>query len=298
MESAFEHVADTPKGEQPQVREHAVKVEMALEAGIKTVHGKSLVSKFLFLLEKAVKTDGHIVEFEDVDNNRVNADLKGIKAADTTSRFKTEITNGSHKMFIFGINIRTTLTFSALKDRMMADLKPLNTYMKIHHGGFEHGTNWTNLGFFVHQHPRFSQLADVTIDIQNKIQHAWDNDTIHWNDDRKNAFKKLAYPNSELADMNGMQPTDIPIITTTSTIVSKHNQQPEIRTTVIMISTPHKFIAASSSLIDYLLLTAKNLTDYIPTGFKREDPDTYHDIVNNFRNRQFATVIYRRRAYF
>ena len=185
LESAFEQVSDTVPPDKPTYHAYDIKIDIMLEEGTKTVHGKATISKTLFALEKAVIADGNTIEISDTDNTIVKPDLNTVKAADITHRFKAEVINAKSKVFIFGIKIKTTIPFAVIKNRIIPSFQSTKTYIKIHHGGFDHGVNWSNLGFFINEHPRFSQLINNNININEKFKKAWNTDNKYWTTEKK-----------------------------------------------------------------------------------------------------------------
>ena len=74
LESAFEQVADTVAPDKEAYHEYDIKIEIVLEEGTKTVHGKSTISKTLLAVEKAVKFDGNTIDFSDIYNTTIKPD--------------------------------------------------------------------------------------------------------------------------------------------------------------------------------------------------------------------------------
>jgi len=147
LESAFEQVSDDIEAGRVKHYEYNLKIDIVLDEGIETVHGKVLLIKTLETIKKAPRGT-EVIELYDVEGTQVTSDLKGIKSHDISKRFCVESIGGKTKVLLFGIRIQSSIPFSVIKDRIIPLLKPLRTYMKIHHAGFEHGVNWSPLGFF------------------------------------------------------------------------------------------------------------------------------------------------------
>jgi hypothetical protein len=289
LESAFERVSDDIEAGRAKHYEYNLKIDIVLEDGIETVHGKVLLIKTLGVIKTATRGD-EVIEFYDVEGTQVNADLKGIKSHDISKRFCVESTGGKTKVLLFGIRIQSTIPFSVIKDRIIPELKPLRTYMKIHHAGFEHGVNWSQLGFFLNTHPSFNdKTALLANEVTKKLEDGWYHDTKFWTAEKKHEIKTLFdSPN------NIFRPTDIPFAMVPANANSKTSDD-TINVSTTMLVIPNKYLRAGIQLMDYLILEAKSTTAYVPLGLKQTDKQVYHTILkahskwmDNHRNIQIT----------
>ena len=274
LESAFEQVSDDIEAGRVKHYEYNLKIDIVLEEGIETVHGKVLLIKTLETIKKAPRGN-EVIEFYDVEGTQVTSDLKGIKSHDISKRFCVESIGGKTKVLLFGVRIQSSIPFSVIKDRIIPLLKPLRTYMKIHHAGFEHGVNWSPLGFFINTHPNFNdKMLLLTHEVITKLEHGWYHDTKFWTDEKKHEIKTLF----ESPPDNIFRPTDIPFAMVPANANSKFNDN-IINVSTTMLVIPNKFLRAGIQLMDYLLLEAKTTTSYVPLGLKQNDKQTYHTIL-------------------
>jgi hypothetical protein len=176
---------------------------------------------------------------------------------------------------LFGIRIQSSIPFSVIKDRIISLLKPLRTYMKIHHAGFEHGVNWSPLGFFINTHPNFNdKMRLLTHEVITKLEHGWYHDSKFWTDEKKHEIKTLF----ESTSTNSFRPTDIPFAMVPANANSKFNDN-TINVSTTMLIIPNKYLRPGIQLMDYLLLEAKTTTSYVPLGLKQTDKQSYHTIL-------------------
>jgi hypothetical protein len=226
-------------------------------------------------LKNATRGD-EIIEFLDTDGNPVHANLAGMKASEIGKRFCVETTKGRKKVLMFGVKIKATIPFSVIKDRTIGTLTGNKTYVRVHHGGFNHGVHWINLGFLLGQHPATSNKETILKDIRDKLYKAWhQHDENYWNKTKKHEIKTLVEQNSP---NKIFRPYQIPMVVASTGMASKDGEE-TIKTSVTMISTPYKFATAATQLMDYLLIHANNLQGYIPLGFKQENTSAFHKII-------------------
>jgi hypothetical protein len=273
LESAFEQVSDAIEAGAVKQYDYDVKVEVLVEEGVETVKGKRLLARTFDTLKNATRGD-EIVEFFDTEGTPVHANLAGVKSNELGKRFCVEITKGRKKLVMFGAKIKSTIPFSTIKERTIGILNKSKTYVRVHHGGFSNGVNWINLGFLLGQHPATSNKDDIMKNIRTKIHQAWE-DNVYWTANKKHEIKMILDPTSTDA---AFKPYQIPLIAASAGITSKVEEN-SVKTTVTMIMTPRKYATATTQIMDYLLLHAKTIKDYIPFGFKQENPPAFHQIL-------------------
>ena len=272
LESAFEQVSDDIEAGRVKQFEYDIKVDIPLEDGVETVHGKPLLTRTLETLKNVARAE-EVIEFYDIDNVQILPNLSGMKNNEIGKRFCVEITKGRKKTMMFGFKLKSTIPFVAIKDRTVDKFRQLNTYIRIHYGGFEHGVNWVNLGFLLDQHPTFSNKRDIKMDIFDKVNDAWIKDADYWTATKKHEIKMLVNPNCTI-----FRPNFTPMETAPVTIASKLGDE-TVRITVLMITTPQKYVQPMTQIMDYLLLQSKSVKGYIPIAYKHENPEAFHDIL-------------------
>jgi uncharacterized coiled-coil protein SlyX len=274
LESAFEQLSDDIDAGKIKQFIYDLKVEIPVEEGVEKVHAKPLVTRTIEILKTATNDD-EIIEFHDTTGAQIRPNLAELKGQDLRNRLCIEVTKGKKKTLMFGIQIKTTVPFSTIKDRSVAHLRKYNTYVRIHHGGFTHGVNYSNLGFFIDQHPMFSNKSDILKDVITKIDQAWTNDEDFWTTEKQEKIKTLIDPKSP-----NFLPGKTPLVVSSVSVSSKWKNK-EIRSVVTMLSIPHKFYKAGVTIMDYLMLTAKTIKKYVPMAFRLEDPAAFHNILQN-----------------
>jgi phage host-nuclease inhibitor protein Gam len=149
--------------------------------------------------------------------------------------------------------------------------------------------NWTPLGFFTEKHPKFVNHEAIRQDIVQKFASGWNNDRMYWTADKKKEIQHQLNTKVALFD-----PTDFPFLVTSMTTTTKDTKD---RSYTVSIIVPHKFSRAGRMIMDYLLLKAKVLPNYVPIAFKYEDPIAFgnilkaHDLwMDNHRNIQINNI--------
>ncbi len=272
LESAFEQVSEDIDAGRIKIYEYDLRVEVPLKEGVESVRGKPILIKAMEIIKSAQRNE-EIVEFCDTENNQVSPDLTGLKAEKIGQLFCAETTKGRKKTLIFGFKFKTTIPFSAIKERTFSKLTEENVFIRIHHGGYKHGVNWTNLGFMIGQHPFTSNKNDIVKTILNNAQAGWMKDKTFWTTAKKKELKTSIAP-----DDSNFSLLKIPLVAAPAPISSKQ-EGGTIRTNVTMITTPHKYAAAVTQILDYMLLNAKNIEGYVPLQYKHDNPASFHNIV-------------------
>jgi hypothetical protein len=111
------------------------------------------------------------------------------------------------------------------------------------------------------------------MDIFDKINDAWIKDADYWTANKKHEIKMLVNPNSTI-----FRPNFTPMETAPVTITSKQGDE-NVRTTVLMVITPQKYVQPMTQIMDYLLLQSKTVQGYIPIAYKHENAEAFHDIL-------------------
>ena len=90
---------------------------------------------------------------------------------------------------------------------------------------------------------------------------------IHIIDDESNTFT--------------FDPTTIPFEIIQGSIMAKNSTNETIRANALMVTVPFQFYKVGITIMDYLVITSEKIDNYIPIGYKKEDPENFFNIVNN-----------------
>lgn len=290
LESQFEQVAgDIDAGEVPHYA-YDVKFSIVMKERLETIPGKAFLTKTMKALKNTIK-HGEVLELFDVDNTQVEPDLSDVHAEDIGNKFCVEIGGRDSKIFMFGAKIQSTVSYAVLKQRTDAPLKARSTYISLHRGGFNYGVNWVPLGFFVGKHPKFVNQEALRIEILDKFATGWMQDSEYWTPKKKAEIQKAM--NTKAARFD---PSSIPLVITSMNTAASTDTK-TIRTYTVTVTAPRQLSRTGRSVMDYLLLRAKTLPQYVPLGFKTEDPTGFQNILNshetwleNHRNIQINNI--------
>lgn len=274
LESQFEEVADAIDAGEVNHYEYDLKFDIVLKEAGGTVQGKALLDNTFHVLQQAIRNN-ELIEFFDVDGNQFHPERLNGHNDKINEMFCTEVGGPESKTFMFGLKIQTTVPYSTLKDRIQPALLANKTYMKIHHGGFAHGVNWNQLGFFVGKHPGFVDKPELAQHILEKFSSGWKTDKTYWTKDRKKELQEKLNTGYSKFD-----PMSVPMVIL-STITSAKYHGKEIRAQTATLMIPFKFYRAGTNIMDYLLIHAKSVSNFIPHALKREDENAYATILNS-----------------
>ena len=290
LESRFEDVAGGIDAGEVLHHEYDVKFHILMKTAGRSIPGKVFLVTKLKTIENATKT-GEILEISDITGTQIKADLSGIAATDIEKSSCVEIGGSSGEIFMFGMKIQSTIPFSVLKEQTDGRLKAQSTHMFLHCGGFDFGVNWATLGFFTEKHPKFVNHEDIRQYIVEKFVSGWKTDRNFWTTNKKNEILSLLNTKAEPFD-----PSAFPILVTSKTIVSKDTKS-TVRSYTVAVSTPQKLSRMGRTIMDYLLLNAKALHNYVPLAFQYEDQTAFRAILkahemglDNHRNIQIGNV--------
>jgi len=290
LESRFEEVADAIDAGDVFQHEYDVKFRILMKAARKPIPGKDFLASTLKTIVDVTKS-GEILEILDINGNQIKTDLSGIEATDMEQIFCVEIGGTSDQIFMFGMQIRSTIPYAVLKERTGGLLKAQSTYMSLHRGGFEFGVNWATLGFFTEKHPKFVNHDDIRDYIVEQFVSGWKTDRNYWTSNKKKEIQSYLNTKAEPFD-----PSAFPLLVTSTTTVAKDTTS-SVRSYTVSVSTPHKFARIGRLIMDYLLLTAKVLHNYVPLAFQYEDQVAFRNILKahetwleNHRNIQICNV--------
>jgi hypothetical protein len=273
LESRFEQVAEAIEAGEVLHYEYDLKFDIVLKEAGQTVHGKPLLDNTIHILKQASRVH-ELIEFFDINGTQFDPEQLHGSDAKLRDMFCVEMGGPESKIFMFGLKIQTTIAYSNLKDRIQPALLANKTYMKIHYGGFEHGVNWNQLGYFIGKHPGFVDKHMLTQSVLEKFASGWKNDTDYWTKAKKQELQEKLQ-----TGLSKFDPMSVPIVVT-SNFTSTKIKEKEIRTQTATIMIPFKFYRAGITIMDYLLLHAKTIPNFIPHALKREDPTAYATILN------------------
>jgi hypothetical protein len=290
LESQFEQVAGEIDAGEVLHYDYDVRFNVVMKERLETVPGKAYLTTILKTLKSVVKP-GEVLELFDIETNQVQPDLSTVDAEELGSRFCVELGGKDGRVFMFGLKIQATIPYFVFKQRIDNPLKARSTYVSLHRGGFAHGVNWTPLGFFVGKHPKFANQDAIKFEVVNKFAYGWNNDANYWTDKKKKEIQKVMNTSATRFD-----PTTIPLVITSMSISSTVNQKTS-RTYAVTITAPRQLSRACRTVMDYLLLHAQTLPQYVPLGLKTEDPNGFHNILksherwlDNHRNIQINNI--------
>ena len=290
LESKFEDVAGAIDAGDVLQHEYDLKFQIVLKAAQKTIPGKKFLVTTLKIIQETTNR-GEILELFDTNDNQIQPDLVGIDARDMKKMFCVEIGGTKNQLFMFGVKIQSTVPYSVLKERSDGQLKAHSTYMSLHRGGFNYGVNWAALGFFTEKHPKFVNHEAIREDILEKFVNGWNNDRNYWTAKMKKEIQTQMNTTATPFD-----PATFPLLVTSMASIAK-DAKPSVRSYTVSVTVPHKFTRIGRMILDYLLLTAKVLQNYVPLAFQYEDPIAFRNILKahdnwmeNHRNIQICNV--------
>jgi hypothetical protein len=254
---------------------YQIKFEVVMKEGTKTIPGKASLIKALATL-KNVKRKTEKIDFFDTNGIQISPDLRGIEHDDIEGRFCMEIGGQNACNLLFGCSIMTTVAFSVLKGRTLDDFKQNNIFIKIHKGGFKYGVNWSPIGFFVKQHPGFIDNVVAKNSLMEKIANQWNNDKNFFDDDQKNKIVKIIEPE---AHINSFDPQSIPFEIVQTSIYAKKSANETVRVNAVVVMIPYQFFRVGIAIMDHMAITTETISNYIPMGYKKEDPENFFNIV-------------------
>jgi hypothetical protein len=252
-----------------------IKFEVVVKEIIGTIPGKTSLIKSLITLKNA-KRKNETLDFYDTNGIQISPDLKGIEHDEIEGRFCMENGGPNESILYFACNIHTTIPFSTIKGRTIEDFRKSNTYLKIHRGGFKYGVNWSPLGFLLKHHPNFVDNESIKNNLLTKIGKSWNEDNDFFDDEQKKKFIRIIDNESTLETFD---PTSIPFEIIHTTVFAKNMHNEKIRTTAVIVTIPYQFYKVGISLMDYLVLSTEKITNYVPLGYKKEEPEKFYDIV-------------------
>jgi len=259
---------------------HEVKIEFVLKSPSEKVYAKAIMVKTMKVLFANVNA-GEYVTLYDTDNKEVNSDLRGIPQESLAERFCIEIGGSDKSIVFFGFIIKTNLSFQAIKKRTIQEFLKTNTYMRLHRGGFVHGVNWSTLGFILEEHPLFTNLSALRSSLMNNLEIAWSNDSEIFDQQKKDDIAAAIHPGNKGITFN---PFNIPIEINTSTVSARNEVGASLKVNAVVVTIPQKFYYIGNFLMDHLMLVRKTATMYIPTGFKKEDPNGHYELIEQHRD--------------
>ena len=252
-----------------------IKFEVVMKDGTKTIPGKSSLVKALLTIKNS-KRKTEKIDFFDTNGIQISPDIRGIEQDEIEGRCCMEVggSNGNH--LFFACTIQTNIPFSVLKGRTIDDFKKNNIYFKIHKGGFKYGVNWSPIGFFLKQHPGFIDNQTLRDNLMMKIVNSWNNETDYFDDDQKNKISRIIDPETHLGNFD---PTLIPFEIIQTTILAKNQANETCKTNAVVLTIPFQFFKVGITIMDYMAITTDNVKNYIPIGYKKEDPENFFNIL-------------------
>lgn len=274
LESRFEQVADAIDAGDVLHYEYDLKFDVMLKEPGQTVHGKPILLNTINILKQAVRPN-EVIEFFDIQGNQFHPELLNGNNDNLGDMFCTEIGGPDSKIFMFGMKIQTTVSYANLKSRIHPALTASRIYMKLHHGGFEYGVNWNQLGFFIGKHPGFVDKSMLMQSVLEKFANAWKHDKTFWTKEKKQKLQEKFQ-----TGLSKFDPMSVPLVVTSNAVSFTVNDK-ALRTQTATIMIPFKFYSAGKTIMDYLLLQAKTIDNYIPHALKREDTLSYTTILQS-----------------
>ena len=255
-----------------------IKFEVVLKEEMKTVPGKASLLKSLRAI-KNIKRQQEKIDFYDTSGIQISPDLLGIEEKEIGRRFCVETGGMNNRSLFFACTIHTNITFAEIKGRTIKEFKANNIYLKIHRGGFKYGVNWSPIGFFIKMHPGFVSRETLKDDLMEKIKDSWEqNDDGFFDDDQKTKIIKII---DEQSNAFTFDPTTIPFEIIQSSIMAKNSTDDTTRANAVVVTVPFQFYKVGITIMDYLVITSEKIDNYIPIGYKKEDPENFYNIVNN-----------------
>ena len=259
---------------------HDVKIEFVLKSPGEKVYAKAIMVKTMKVIFANVK-EGEYMTLYDTDTTEVNPELRGISQETLAERFCIEIGGSDKSIVFFGFTIKTNLSFQTIKKRTIQEFLKTNTYMRLHRGGFAHGVNWSTLGFILEEHPLFTDLSALRSSLMNKIEIAWTNDSEAFDLQKRDDIATAVHSSNKGITFN---PLNIPIELNTSTVSARNEAGVTLKVNAVVVSIPQKFYYIGNFLMDHLMLVRQSVTNYIPTGFKKEDPNGHYELIDQHRH--------------
>ena len=252
-----------------------IKFEVVMKEGTETVPGKASLVKALTTI-KLAKRKNEKIDFFDTNGIQVSPDLRGIEQDDIEGRFCIELGGINNNHLFFACTIQTNIAFAVLKGRTLDDFKKNRIYFKIHKGGFKYGVNWAPIGFFLKQHPGFIDNTIARDTLMEKIAQSWHNDKEFFDDEQRNKIMKILDPDAHYESFN---PTSIPFEIIQTTVFATNSEKENIRSNAVVVTIPYQFFKVGITIMDYMTITTDTIANYIPLGFKKEDPDNFFNIL-------------------
>ena len=277
-ESDFEAMEDIMEAPNNDKYVYDIKFEVVLKEELETVPGKASLLKSLRTI-KNIKRRQEKIDFYDTSGLQISPDLLGIEEREIERRFCVETGGQNNRSLFFACTIHTNITFSEIKGRTIKDFKANNIYLKIHRGGFKYGVNWSPIGFYIKTHPGFASRETLKDDLMEKIKNSWEqNDDGFFDDDQKMKIIQIIDDESNTFTFD---PTTIPFEIIQGSIMAKNSTNETIRANALMVTVPFQFYKVGITIMDYLVITSEKIDNYIPIGYKKEDPENFFNIVNN-----------------
>jgi len=274
-ESDFEDMDDDYETFSGKKHNYQVKFEVVLKEGTKTIPGKARLVKAMTTVQNA-KRKTEKIDFYDTNGQQISPDLRGIDQDEIEGRFCMEIGGINDNKLFFGCTIVTDISFSILKGRTLDEFKKHNIYFKIHNGGFKYGVNWSPIGFFLKQHPGFIDTVTARDNMMEKIEKSWNNDKAFFDTDQKTKITNAIDPD---IPPGSFDPLAIPFELIKSSIIAKNSENETSRANAVVVTIPFQFFKVGITIMDYMAITTDTIDNYIPLGYKKEEPDNFFNIV-------------------
>jgi hypothetical protein len=275
-ESDFEVVEGT-NYEASNIKKYVynIKFEVVMKEGTKMIPGKASLTKAMMTIKNAKrKTDK--IDFFDTNGFQISPDLRGIDQDEIEGRFCMEVGGIDDNHLFFACTIQTTIAFSIIKGRTIDEFKKHNIYIKIHKGGYKYGVNWSPIGFFLKQHPGFTDTVAARDKLMKTITNSWYQDKVFFDNEQKTKIAKVIDPE---AHSESFDPLAIPFEIIQSSISAKNSDNEVIRANAVIVTIPYQFFKVGITMMDYLAITTDTIDNYIPIGYKKEEPDNFFNIV-------------------
>jgi hypothetical protein len=276
-ESDFEAMEDKMDPTNNKKYVYDIKFEVVLKEETKTIPGKTSLVKSLMAIKNS-KRKHEKIDFFDTNGLQISPDLRGIEQTEIEGRFCMETGGKDTTNLYFGCTIQTNIPFSVIKGRTIEEYKRHGVFFKIHRGGFKHGVNWSPIGFFLKQHPGFVDNVSNRDKLMEKIVTSWNDDGETFDDDQKKKIAKIIDPDSHLESFD---PSTIPFELIQSSITAKNEAEEKIRTNAVVVTVPHQFYKVGIMIMDYLAITSEKIDNYIPLGYKKEEPESFYELVQD-----------------
>jgi len=274
LESAFEDIPEPEPTKAFENRNYDIKIEVTLKKGKGKLPGQASLMKTITTI-KSVQTEKDQLSFYDIFGTKIKPDLEGIDSKDIQKRFCMENAGPDNNKLFFGLKINSTIPYGTIKSKTLNALSEHRIVMRLHQGGFDHGVNWINMGFFIKKHPIFADCHDLTMQLKREIIEGWfDDEDAYWDDKQR---KKIT-EDLELESANKLLHNNIPLVVVPS-IVSNNDGKTITKTQALSVTTPFKFLKPIKQFMDHLLLHKKTQPQYIPNIYKKIDSAYYNDLI-------------------